>query len=492
MSVPTTAVFLNKTTPAAPANRQNVVFATDNATPQQSITASDPDFVGDTGSGGLGGNVPPPPPGSAAAGFVLRADGTFGLPPALGGSMNFKGPWSSTAVYAEGDVTTDAGEAWLCISPVDGSIVPAFVQSKAQTNGTTVMTLVSNVTAGNLIAVYLASHSSSVNPSAFALTDSLGTVYTTTDIAGGGGTFQNGGVLFFGVAPASGSCTITATGMSSQPAMAAIEFAGVTDIVDAHTAAVNVDSVSLTTSRGAMIVAAFSNGQTGDTFVGSSGVTAAVQSNTDKSIVIGYRSVGSAGTYTPGFTVTGSDSSPLCFAAAFLDGSLSPDLDSEHWLALGAPAVPVMVGDSGSGGIAGLVPAPAAGDAAAGKFLKADGTWTAPPSSPITIGFGVTNGSVANATGPGRLTASRAGTISRCVVTVNASDGVTALTIRIKKNGIDIFTSDMTVAAGTAAGTVQISTSLTSTPLPVALHDVFTIDITSGATAWNFTAQLEG
>jgi hypothetical protein len=37
-----------------------------------------------------------------------------------------------------------------------------------------------------------------------------------------------------------------------------------------------------------------------------------------------------------------------------------------------------VVGDSGSGGTKGLVPAPGAGDAAAGKFLKADGTWTAP------------------------------------------------------------------------------------------------------------------
>lgn len=34
-----------------------------------------------------------------------------------------------------------------------------------------------------------------------------------------------------------------------------------------------------------------------------------------------------------------------------------------------------VVGDSGSGGTKGLVPAPAAGDAAANKFLKADGTW---------------------------------------------------------------------------------------------------------------------
>ncbi len=36
-----------------------------------------------------------------------------------------------------------------------------------------------------------------------------------------------------------------------------------------------------------------------------------------------------------------------------------------------------MIGDTGTGGVKGLVPAPASGDAAAGKFLKADGAWTA-------------------------------------------------------------------------------------------------------------------
>lgn len=37
-----------------------------------------------------------------------------------------------------------------------------------------------------------------------------------------------------------------------------------------------------------------------------------------------------------------------------------------------------VVGDSGSGGTKGLVPAPASGDAVAAKFLKADGTWAVP------------------------------------------------------------------------------------------------------------------
>lgn len=45
-----------------------------------------------------------------------------------------------------------------------------------------------------------------------------------------------------------------------------------------------------------------------------------------------------------------------------------------------------MVGDSGSGGTKGLAPAPAAGDAAANKFLKADGTWSAPAGAGDVVG----------------------------------------------------------------------------------------------------------
>jgi hypothetical protein len=37
-----------------------------------------------------------------------------------------------------------------------------------------------------------------------------------------------------------------------------------------------------------------------------------------------------------------------------------------------------LIGDAGAGGTRGLAPAPAAGDAAAGRFLKADGTWATP------------------------------------------------------------------------------------------------------------------
>lgn len=44
-------------------------------------------------------------------------------------------------------------------------------------------------------------------------------------------------------------------------------------------------------------------------------------------------------------------------------------------------AIDVFVGDSGAGGAEGSVPAPAAGDGGAGKFLAATGTWSVPSSS---------------------------------------------------------------------------------------------------------------
>lgn len=47
--------------------------------------------------------------------------------------------------------------------------------------------------------------------------------------------------------------------------------------------------------------------------------------------------------------------------------------------------VATMTGDSGSGGAVGLVPAPAAGTAAAGDFLRADGTWAIPAAATSTV-----------------------------------------------------------------------------------------------------------
>jgi hypothetical protein len=51
-----------------------------------------------------------------------------------------------------------------------------------------------------------------------------------------------------------------------------------------------------------------------------------------------------------------------------------------------AALLPAMVGDTGSGGTKGLVPASAAGDAAAGKYLKASGAWSVPTGAGDVVG----------------------------------------------------------------------------------------------------------
>lgn len=80
---------------------------------------------------------------------------------------------------------------------------------------------------------------------------------------------------------------------------------------------------------------------------------------------------------------------------------------------------PVMVGDTGSGGKAGNVPAPAAGDAAANKFLKADGTFAALPKQVL--------GSVALApSAPGNFTVAHGfgSTPSAAVIMLTASGAI--------------------------------------------------------------------
>jgi len=71
------------------------------------------------------------------------------------------------------------------------------------------------------------------------------------------------------------------------------------------------------------------------------------------------------------------------------------------------------VGDSGSGGTKGLVPAPATGDAAALKFLKADGTWAVPAGAGTVTSVGASGPTglitwSAAVTGSGTLTATLA------------------------------------------------------------------------------------
>ncbi len=135
-------------------------------------------------------------------------------------------------------------------------------------------------------------------------------------------------------------------------------------------------------------------------------------------------------------------------------------------------------------------------------FLKAQ---NAVGLSAATAGVSVTTSSTSAATttltynlnlganGPNvapMLTPLRAGSFTTCKIVTKASDSSVALTIKIKKNGTDIFATDPTVAGGTASGTVSTFTSFTSSPFAFAANDVFSLDVTSGNSNWSATIEL--
>jgi hypothetical protein len=139
-----------------------------------------------------------------------------------------------------------------------------------------------------------------------------------------------------------------------------------------------------------------------------------------------------------------------------------------------------------AGPASGLAGAPSFRALTAGDLPSSGG----PSTTPLAIGFIITIGTTGTDVGP-ILLAPRAGTLSKCVIVTKVSDPSTALTIKVKQNGTDVFSIDPTVAAGTASGTVNTFTALASSPLSVAANDVFTLDITSGTATWQATVQLE-
>jgi hypothetical protein len=108
-----------------------------------------------------------------------------------------------------------------------------------------------------------------------------------------------------------------------------------------------------------------------------------------------------------------------------------------------AARMAVMLGDSGSGGTQGVVPAPASGDAAAGKFLKADATWAVPPGG----GSGCVPAGSANQI----LTDDGAGGCASSVATLSSGNLSTAGSI----------TSG---AGGSVAGGLQLNQGTANTP----------------------------
>ncbi len=97
-------------------------------------------------------------------------------------------------------------------------------------------------------------------------------------------------------------------------------------------------------------------------------------------------------TASGGITLAGANFALSTMAAATIKGSIGGGAPADLTATQSTALFNAMVGDSGSGGTKGLVPAPAAGDAAAEYSLHADGTWKSPLPEFVTFQGRTSNG----------------------------------------------------------------------------------------------------
>jgi hypothetical protein len=162
-----------------------------------------------------------------------------------------------------------------------------------------------------------------------------------------------------------------------------------------------------------------------------------------------------------------------------------------------------VVGDSGSGGTKGLVPAPAAGDAAAAKFLKADGTFAVPAGSGrealtaarsyyVRTDGSDSNTGLANTAGGAFLTLQKAYDVivkdldlAGYTVTIQGTSGVNSFTAGINAT-VGWHGGGQLVIDGGSGGTATITDNYIfrfQCPLPATVTiDNFTLAKAGGAT----------
>jgi hypothetical protein len=299
-------------------------------------------FVGDSGSGGTKGLVPAPSAGDAAANKYLKASGAW----AVAGDL--AGPASSTDnAIARFDGTTGKllQNSTITISDI-GHIVG------------------SNTATGNYINL-------------------------TKTLSSGDGSLYKGTIYGEGNGDGVFGVDIEARGSVSNWGLVAGSYNRALSTIQSNVSSTLAGTITEVTNSaimqgGSNIYGSYINLSNSSTAIDVTGVLIGAQNSGTITNYAGL-SVSSASGTVSGYN----DAIRVTSGRTYLAGSLNLNgatastfayFDSSKNVvsqsATQATALlNAMVGDSGSGGTKGLVPAPASGDAAASKFLKADGTW---------------------------------------------------------------------------------------------------------------------
>ena len=145
----------------------------------------------------------------------------------------------------------------------------------------------------------------------------------------------------------------------------------------------------------------------------------------------------------------------------------------------GVPATSLpFTGDSGDGGAAGLVPAPAAGAALANQFLSAGGGWVTPPSAAVSVnlttsaatssGAVLTFASVPSSIAAGMLATDTTHSSVIPSGTTVLSTTATTVTLSASVSGGGVSSGDVINFYGAASAVTNLTVSETSTTVSIA------------------------
>lgn len=480
-------------------------------------------MVGDTGSGGTKGMVPAPAAGDAGLGKYLKADGVWTVPPGGGSGIT----------ELTGEVTAGPG------------------------SGSQAATIASGVVTNSKLAnVPTATIKGRVAASTGSPTD-LTTTEATTLINTFIGDTGSGGTKGLVPAPSSGDGAagkyLNAGGTWTTPATVGISNIyylddSASDIATYHVLSTlplggteEIDSASVVVGDGEVLIEAYASNETFGTTVLPAGDWifhlwryVSLSAGTSEIVIRVYKRT-SGGTETELFNTTTGDINDTTVAEQHITSTQSTFTvgtsdrlvvkffaktssaasitisfthnGTAHYSKFSTPestAITDFVGDSGSGGIHGLVPAPSAGDGTT-KYLKADGTWAVPYTAPTVyrkVGITVDGSGSAVTTGiKGAIQVDFAGTIIGWSV---IADQAGSLTIEVDKKSssappntpaIPNTTTDkisasapieLSTAQSAASGTTGVSTWTTS----VSQWDVIQFNVATATTCQRVTAYI--